>query len=106
MQASKSATFITAHYGRMCPIETPEGPNIGLISYLASFAKINEYGFIEAPYRRVDKETGVVTDEVVYMPADVEDEYIVAQANEPLDENNRFVRSQRYRPSSRRHSGI
>ena len=81
------------HYGRMCPIETPEGPNIGLISYLASFAKINEYGFIEAPYRRVDKETGVVTDEVVYMTADVEDEYIVAQANEPLDENNRFVRS-------------
>ena len=81
------------HYGRLCPIETPEGSNIGLISYLASFAKINKYGFIEAPYRRVDKETGVVTDEVVYMPADVEDEYIVAQANEPLDENNRFVRS-------------
>ena len=80
------------HYGRLCPIETPEGSNIGLISYLASFAKINKYGFIEAPYRRVDKETGVVTDEVVYMPADVEDEYIVAQANEPLDENNRFVR--------------
>ena len=81
-----------SHYGRMCPIETPEGPNIGLISYLASFAKINKYGFIEAPYRRVDKKTGVVTDEVVYMPADVEDEYIVAQANEPLDENNCFVR--------------
>ena len=80
------------HYGRLCPIETPEGSNIGLISYLASFAKINKYGFIEAPYRRVDKGTGVVTDEVVYMPADVEDEYIVAQANEPLDENNRFVR--------------
>ena len=80
------------HYGRLCPIETPEGSNIGLISYLASFAKINKYGFIEAPYRRVDKETGVVTDEVVYMPADVEDEYIVAQANEPLDENNCFVR--------------
>ena len=80
------------HYGRLCPIETPEGPNIGLISYLATFAKINKYGFVEAPYRRVDKATGVVTDEVVYMTADVEDEYIVAQANEPLDENNRFVR--------------
>ena len=82
-----------SHYGRMCPIETPEGPNIGLISYLASFARINEYGFVEAPYRKVDKATGVVTDEVTYMPADVEDDYIVAQANEPLDENNRFVRS-------------
>ena len=80
-----------SHYGRMCPIETPEGPNIGLISYLATFARINEYGFVEAPYRRVDKETGVVTDEVRYMTADVEDNYIVAQANEPLDENNRFV---------------
>ncbi len=79
-----------SHYGRMCPIETPEGPNIGLISYLATFAKINEYGFIESPYRKVDKETGVVSDEVVYMTADVEDNYIVAQANEPLDENNRF----------------
>ena len=80
------------HYGRMCPIETPEGPNIGLISYLASFARINEYGFIEAPYRRVDKETGVVTDEVVYMTADVEDNYMVAQANEPLTEDNKFAR--------------
>ena len=80
------------HYGRLCPIETPEGPNIGLISYLATFAKINKYGFVEAPYRRVDKATGVVTDEVVYMTADVEDEYIVAQANEPLDENNCFAR--------------
>ncbi|MBQ8276567.1 MAG: DNA-directed RNA polymerase subunit beta, partial [Clostridia bacterium] len=79
------------HYGRMCPIETPEGPNIGLISYLATYARISEYGFIEAPYRRVDKETGVVTDEIVYMTADVEDNYVVAQANEPLDENNRFV---------------
>ena len=79
------------HYGRMCPIETPEGPNIGLISYLACYSRINEYGFIEAPYRRVDKETGVVTDEVVYMTADVEDEYVVAQANEPLDENGRFA---------------
>ncbi len=81
-----------SHYGRMCPIETPEGPNIGLISYLASFARINEYGFIEAPYRRVDKETGVVLDEVVYMTADVEDEYIVAQANEPLTEDMKFAR--------------
>ena len=79
------------YYGRMCPIETPEGPNIGLISYLATYARINKYGFIEAPYRRVDRETGVVTNEVVYMTADVEDNYIVAQANEPLDENNRFV---------------
>ncbi|MBE6885054.1 MAG: DNA-directed RNA polymerase subunit beta [Ruminococcaceae bacterium] len=81
-----------SHYGRMCPIETPEGPNIGLISYLATFARINEYGFIEAPYRRVDKERGVVTDEVVYMTADVEDEFIVAQANEPLDDEGHFVR--------------
>jgi len=82
-----------SHYGRMCPIETPEGPNIGLISYLASFARINEYGFVEAPYRKVDKATGVVTDEVTYMPADMEDDFIVAQANEPLDEQNRFARS-------------
>ncbi|NMA79379.1 MAG: DNA-directed RNA polymerase subunit beta, partial [Clostridiales bacterium] len=81
-----------SHYGRMCPIETPEGPNIGLISYLASYAKINEYGFLEAPFRRVDKETGVVLDEVEYMTADVEDNYIVAQANEPLDEHNRFAK--------------
>ncbi|MBQ5590717.1 MAG: DNA-directed RNA polymerase subunit beta, partial [Clostridia bacterium] len=80
------------HYGRMCSIETPEGPNIGLISHLATFAKINEYGFIEAPYRKVDKATGVVTDEVVYMAADEEDEFIIAQANEPLDEEGRFVR--------------
>ena len=79
------------HYGRMCPIETPEGPNIGLISSLATYARISKYGFIEAPYRRVDRETGVVTDEVVYMTADVEDKYIIAQANEPLDENHRFV---------------
>ncbi len=89
-----------SHYGRMCPIETPEGPNIGLISYLASFARINEYGFVEAPYRRVDKETGIVTDDVVYMSADMEDNYIVAQANEPLDEQNRFARARvnaRYR---------
>ena len=82
-----------SHYGRMCPIETPEGPNIGLISYLASFARINEYGFVEAPYRKVDKATGIVTDEVTYMPADMEDDFIVAQANEPLDEQNRFARS-------------
>ena len=79
------------HYGRMCPIETPEGPNIGLISYLATYARISDYGFIEAPYRRIDKATGVVTNEIEYMTADVEDKYIVAQANEPLDENNRFV---------------
>jgi len=79
------------HYGRMCPIETPEGPNIGLISYLSTYARINKYGFIEAPYRRVDRESGVVTNDVVYMTADVEDNYIVAQANEPLDENNRFI---------------
>ncbi len=79
-----------SHYGRICPIETPEGPNIGLISYLATFARINKYGFIEAPYRRVDKETGVVTRDVVYMTADVEDNYIVAQANEPLDEEGHF----------------
>ena len=81
-----------SHYGRMCPIETPEGPNIGLISYLATFARINEYGFIEAPYRRVDKETGVVTNEVVYMTADVEDNFIVAQANEPLTEEGKLAR--------------
>ena len=81
-----------SHYGRMCPIETPEGPNIGLISYLASFARINEYGFIEAPYRKVDKATGIVTDEVVYMTADVEDNYTVAQANEPLTEEGKFAR--------------
>ncbi len=82
-----------SHYGRMCPIETPEGPNIGLISYLATFARINEYGFIEAPYRKVDKETGIVTNEVVYMTADVEDRYIVAQGNEPLTEEGKFARA-------------
>ena len=84
----------------MCPIETPEGPNIGLISYLATFARINEYGFIEAPYRKVDKETGVVTNEVVYMTADVEDNFIVAQANEPMTEDGKFARARvnaRYR---------
>ncbi len=82
-----------SHYGRMCPIETPEGPNIGLISYLATFARINEYGFIEAPYRRVDKTTHKVLDEVVYMTADMEDNYVVAQANEPLDEDGRLART-------------
>ena len=80
-----------SHYGRMCPIETPEGSNVGLISYLATFARINEYGFIEAPFRKVDKTTGRVLDEVEYMTADVEDDFIVAQANEPLDENGVFV---------------
>jgi len=79
------------HYGRMCPIETPEGPNIGLISYLASYAKINDYGFIEAPYRKIDKETGIVTNEIEYMSADREDGFTIAQANEPLDENGRFI---------------
>ena len=100
-----------SHYGRMCPIETPEGPNIGLISYLASYAKINEYGFVEAPYRKVKKiydENNnlieqVVTDEVEYMTADVEDEYVVAQANEPLDEGKHFVRP---RVSARRRDEI
>ena len=76
-----------SHYGRMCPIETPEGPNIGLISYLATYARINRYGFIEAPYRKVDKATGFLTDEVEYMTADIEDEFMVGQATEPLDEN-------------------
>ena len=79
------------HYGRMCPIETPEGPNIGLINYLASFARINEYGFVEAPYRKVDKKTGKVTDQVDYMSADVEDEFYIGQANEPLDEEGRLA---------------
>ena len=78
-------------YGRMCPVETPEGPNIGLITYLSTYARINEYGFLEAPYRKVNKETGVVSDTVEYMTADVEDAYIIAQANEKLDENGRFA---------------
>ncbi|MBO4685772.1 MAG: DNA-directed RNA polymerase subunit beta [Lachnospiraceae bacterium] len=84
------------HYGRMCPIETPEGPNIGLINSLASYARINEYGFVEAPYRKIDKtqpDNPVVTEEVVYLTADEEDRYHVAQANEPLDEDNHFVNS-------------
>ncbi len=76
-----------SHYGRLCPIETPEGPNIGLISYLATYARINDFGFIEAPYRIIDKENGRVTDQVQYMTADVEDEFIVCQATEPIDEN-------------------
>jgi len=79
------------HYGRLCPVESPEGPNIGLISALSSFAIINEYGFIETPYRKVDKETGKVTDIVDYMPADEEDNYIIAQASEPLDEEGKFI---------------
>ncbi|MEG1072328.1 MAG: DNA-directed RNA polymerase subunit beta [Oscillospiraceae bacterium] len=77
-----------SHYGRLCPIETPEGPNIGLISYMASFARVNRYGFIEAPYRKVEKKTGRLTDEIEYMTADVEDEYIVCQAIEPVDKKN------------------
>ena len=83
-----------SHYGRMCPIETPEGPNIGLINSLATYARVNEYGFIEAPYRVLDKtdpKNPVVTDEVVYLTADEEDDYVVAQANEPVDENGHFV---------------
>ena len=100
-----------SHYGRMCPIETPEGPNIGLISYLATYAKINKYGFVEAPYRKVKKtfdDEGklideVVTDEVVYMTADVEDEYVVAQANEPLDESGHFMKA---RVNARRRDDI
>ncbi len=80
-----------SHYGRMCPIETPEGPNIGLINSLATYAKVNEYGFIEAPYRKIDKKTNKVTTEIVYMTADEEDEYLIAQANEPIDEDDNFV---------------
>ncbi|MCQ4504064.1 hypothetical protein NON27_28155, partial [Vibrio parahaemolyticus] len=75
-----------SHYGRMCPIETPEGPNIGLINSLSSYAKVNKFGFIETPYRRVDRETGRVTDQIDYLTADIEDHYIVAQANSPLNE--------------------
>ncbi|WP_120169779.1 DNA-directed RNA polymerase subunit beta [Thermohalobacter berrensis] len=80
-----------SHYGRMCPIETPEGPNIGLITSLATYARINDYGFIEAPFRKIDKERGVVTEEIEYLTADVEDHFVVAQANEPLDEEGRFI---------------
>ncbi len=91
-----------SHYGRLCPIETPEGPNIGLISYLASYARINRYGFIEAPYRKVDKATGHVTDQVDYMTADVEDEYTIAQATEPLDENGCLVQRPYHLPPPQR----
>ena len=80
-----------SHYGRMCPIETPEGPNIGLINSLSTYAKINEYGFIESPYRKVDKATGIVTDEIEYLAADEEDKFVVAQANSPLDADGRFA---------------
>lgn len=80
-----------SHYGRMCPIETPEGPNIGLIGSLSTYARINEYGFIEAPYRKIDKTQGVVSDEIIYLTADEEDKYVVASANEPLDANGRFA---------------
>jgi len=80
-----------SHYGRICPIETPEGPNIGLIGSLSTYARINEYGFIEAPYRKVDKERGVVTQDIIYLTADEEGEYIIAQANDPLDEEGRFI---------------
>ena len=79
------------HYGRLCPVESPEGPNIGLISALSSFAMIDEYGFVETPYRKIDKETGKLTDIVEYMPADEEDKYIIAQASEPVDSEGRFV---------------
>ena len=79
------------HYGRLCPVESPEGPNIGLISALSCFAIINEYGFIETPYKKVDKETGKVTDIIEYMPADVEDKYVIAMASEPVDEEGRFI---------------
>ncbi|AYO29409.1 DNA-directed RNA polymerase subunit beta [Biomaibacter acetigenes] len=80
-----------SHYGRMCPIETPEGPNIGLIGSLSTYARVNQYGFIETPYRKVDKERGVVTDEVEYLTADEEEAFIIAQANAPLDEEGRFI---------------
>ena len=81
-----------SHYSRICPIETPEGPNIGLIGSLATYARINDYGFIEAPYRRIDKKTGTVTDDIEYMTADEEDRYVIAQATEPLTEDGHFVK--------------
>ena len=84
-----------SHYGRMCPIETPEGPNIGLINSLSTYARINEYGFIEAPYRRVDAKNRIITDEIVYLTADEEDNFIVAQANEPIDENTHWFKRDR-----------
>ncbi|HHV96420.1 MAG TPA: DNA-directed RNA polymerase subunit beta, partial [Clostridiaceae bacterium] len=80
-----------SHYGRICPIETPEGPNIGLIGSLSTYARVNNYGFIETPYRKVDKEKGVVTNEIYYLSADEEDQYVIAQANEPIDENGSFI---------------
>ena len=82
-----------SHYGRMCPIETPEGPNIGLINSLATYAKVNDYGFMEAPYRKINKAEGIVTKDIQYMTADEEDEYLIAQANEPLDEEGHFIAS-------------
>lgn len=92
-----------SHYGRMCPIETPEGPNIGLITSLTTYARINEYGFIEAPYRKVIPGEGIVTDEIEYITADIEYENIIAQSNEELDENNRFVQE---RVIARGHEGV
>src|SRR5690625_1398461 len=80
-----------SHYGRMCPIETPEGPNIGLINSLSSYGKVNEFGFIETPYRRIDSETGRVSEHIDYLTADEEDSYVVAQANARLDEKGGFV---------------
>jgi len=92
------------HYGRMCPIETPEGPNIGLISYLATYAKINQYGFIQAPYRKVNKETGEITEEIVYMTADQEDEFYVVQANEPLTDDHKYFKN--YKVAARHRNEI
>jgi DNA-directed RNA polymerase subunit beta len=80
-----------SHYGRMCPIETPEGPNIGLIGSLTTYGRVNEYGFIETPYRKVDKEKGIVTGQIQYLTADDEEQIIIAQANEPLDSEGHFV---------------
>ena len=98
-----------SHYGRMCPIETPEGPNIGLINSLATYARINQYGFVEAPYRWIDKsdpENPVVTEKVVYMTADEEDNYHVAQANTPLDEEGHFIHKKCIRSLQRGNTGI
>lgn len=92
-----------SHYGRMCPIETPEGPNIGLIGSLSSYARINEYGFIESPYRRIDKNSGAVTGTIEYLTADVEEKYIVAPAIEPLNDDMTFVND---KVVARRHSDI
>ena len=102
-----------SHYGRMCPIETPEGPNIGLIGSLTTYGMINKYGFIETPYRVVDKETGIVTDEIQYLTADDEEDKIIAEANEPLDSEGRFANmrvaargKERYRPGAERSGGL